>query len=89
MIMVMIIMIMIKLDKCTGNTFLKNKIEDKYNLEIYLQFFTDWYYKKWRPIAWSVKKILKILILKFLEQRITDYLCNQNVVIVKIKSHDL
>ena len=37
----------------------------------------------------SVKKTLRILILKFLEQKITDYLCNQNVVIVKIKSHDL
>ena len=25
-------------------------------LEIYLAFFTDWYYKNWRLIAWSVKK---------------------------------
>ena len=32
------------------------------------------------------KKILKILILKFLEQKITDYLYNHNVLIVKIKS---
>ena len=35
------------------------------------------------------KQILKTLILKSLEQKITDYLCNQNVVIVKIKSQDL
>ena len=32
------------------------------------------------------KKILKILILKFLEQKITNYLYNLNVLIVKIKS---
>ena len=36
---------MIKQDKRTGNTFSKNENEDKYDLEIYLQFFTDWYYK--------------------------------------------
>ena len=42
-----------------------HEIEDKYGLEseleIYLQFFTDWCYKRtWRLIAWSVEKILKI-----------------------------
>ena len=59
-------------------------------LQIYLQFFTNWCYKKkWRLIAWSVKKVLKILIQKCLEQKIADYLCNENVVIVKIKSQDL
>ena len=35
------------------------------------------------------KKDTEKLILKFLEQRITDYLCDQKVVIVKIKSHGL
>ena len=37
----------------------------------------------------GVEKILIILILKYLEQRTIDYLCNQNVVFIKIKSHDL
>ena len=32
------------------------------------------------------KTILKILILKFLEQKITDYLYNHHALIVKIKS---
>ena len=41
------------------------EIENKYGLEseleTYLQFFNDWCYKRtWRPIAWSVEKILKI-----------------------------
>ena len=65
-------------------------------LEFYLQFFTDWYYKTWRLIAWSVKQILIILILKCLKQKMIDYLCNQNVVFtnldflfVRIKSQDL
>ena len=34
----------------------------------------------------NVEKILIILILKYLEQKIIDYLCNQNVVFVKIKN---
>ena len=38
-----------------------HEIEDKYGLEreleIYLQFFTDWKYKRtWRLTVWSVKK---------------------------------
>ena len=33
-----------------------------------------------------VKKILRILVLKFLEQRITDYLCSQNIVCKNKKS---
>ena len=33
----------------------------------------------------GVKRILIIVILKCLEQKIIDYLCNQNVVFVKIK----
>ena len=38
-----------------------HEIEGKYGLEseleIYLQFFTDWYYKRtWRLISWSVEK---------------------------------
>ena len=44
---------------------------------------------RWRPIAWSVKKILKIYVLKFLEQKIIGYLCNRYVVIVEIESHYL
>ena len=48
----------------TENTLI-HEIEDKYGLEseleVYLQFFTDWCYKRtWRLIAWSVEKILKI-----------------------------
>ena len=35
------------------------------------------------------KQILGILILKCLEQKIIDCLCNQNVVFIKIKSQDL
>ena len=49
----------------TERTFI-HETEDKYGLEkeleIYLQFFTDWYYKiTWRLIAWSAEKILKNL----------------------------
>ena len=33
----------------------------KSELEIYLQFFIDWCYKRtWRLTAWSIEKILKI-----------------------------
>ena len=35
------------------------------------------------------KKILAILILKCLKQKITDYLCNQTVVFVRLKNQDL
>ena len=67
----------------TERTFI-DKIEDdlESELEIYLQFFIDWCYKKWRLIVLSVKKILIILILKYLEQQIIDY-CNQKVVFEK------
>ena len=34
---------------------------------------------------WSVEKILKILTQKWLEQKIIDYLCNQNVLFVELK----
>ena len=37
----------------------------------------------------SVEKILKILNRKWLEQKIIDQLCNQNVLLVKLKSQDL
>ena len=37
----------------------------------------------------NIEKILTILILKFLTQKITDYLCNQNIVNVKVKNQDL
>ena len=45
----------------TERTFI-HEIENNYGLEselgIYLQFFTDWYYKRTsRRIAWSVEKI--------------------------------
>ena len=48
----------------TERTFI-HKIGGKYDLdselEIYLQFFTDWrYIRTWRLIAWSIEKILKI-----------------------------
>ena len=44
----------------TERTFI-DKIEDECDLEseleVYLQFFTDWCYKgKWRLTVWSVKK---------------------------------
>ena len=42
-----------------------------------------------RLIALSVEKILIILILKYLEQKIIGHLCNQHVAIARIKSHDL
>ena len=76
---------------CLTEMFFIDEIEyDLENaLEIYLQFFTDWCYKKWRLTAWSVKQILIILIVKCLKQKIIDYLCNQHVVFAKIKSHDL
>ena len=46
------------------NTF-ADEIEEKYGLEseleVYLQFFTDWFYKrKWRLIAEGLGKKLKI-----------------------------
>ena len=60
----------------TEKTFI-HEIEGKYGLEseleIYLQFFTDWCYKRtWRFIVWSVEKIRKILTQKWLEQKIID-----------------
>ena len=51
----------------TERTFIDETEGDlEIGLEIYIQFFTDWYYKH------SVKKILIILILKFLRQKIID-----------------
>ena len=57
----------------TERTFI-HKIESKYDLEsgleIYLQFFTDWCYKRtWKLIAWSVEEILKIYTQRFLKQK--------------------
>ena len=71
--------------------WLKEEIEGdlERELEIYLQFFTNVIKETWRLIVLSVEKILIILILKYLEQEITDYLYNQHVVIARIKSHDL
>ena len=69
--------------------WLKEEIEGdlERELEIYLQFFTNVIKETWRLIVLSVEKILIILILKYLEQEITDYLYNQHV--ARIKSHDL
>ena len=71
--------------------WLKEEIEGdlEHELEIYLQFFTNVIKETWRLIVLSVEKILIILILKYLEQEITDYLYNQHVAIARIKSHDL
>ena len=56
-------------------------------LEINLQFFTDWCYKrKWRLIAWSVEKVLKIETQRFLKPKLVDSLCSQNVLTVELKS---
>ena len=58
-----------------------HEIEGKYGLEseleIYLQFFTDWCYKRtWRLIAWSVEKYWKLKILKkywrFLKEKMVN-----------------
>ena len=71
--------------------WLKEEIEGdlERELEIYLQFFTNVIKETWRLIVLSVEKILIILILKYLEQEITDYLYNQHVAIARIKNHDL
>ena len=71
--------------------WLKEEIEGdlERELEIYLRFFTNVIKETWRLIVLSVEKILIILILKYLEQEITDYLYNQHVAIARIKSHDL
>ena len=60
----------------TERTFI-DKTEDRYDvdseLEIYLQFFVDWCCKnKMKTYVWRVKKILKILVQKCLEQKIID-----------------
>ena len=60
----------------TERTFI-HRIEDKCGLEseleIYLQFFIDWCYKRtWRLIAWSAEKILKIKTQRFLKQKMLD-----------------
>ena len=74
----------------TERTFIDEIEGDlEHELEIYLQFFTNVIKETWRLIALSVEKILIILILKYLEQEITDYLYNQHVAIARIKSHDL
>ena len=44
---------------------------------------------RWILIAWSVRKILKILTQKCLKQKIIHHLCNQNVLFAESKSQDL
>ena len=44
---------------------------------------------RWRLIAWSVEKILKILIQKWLQQKIADQLYNQNIMFAEFKNQDL
>ena len=62
------------LKKClTERTFI-HKIEGKYDLEseleIYLQLFTDWCYKRaWGLIAWSVEKKTETLISKIFKTK--------------------
>ena len=62
------------LKKClTERTFI-HKIEGKYDLEseleIYLQLFTDWCYKRtWELIAWSVEKKSETLISKIFKTK--------------------
>ena len=66
--------------------FLKEKHNNKtkfYSLQ------TDIMKIRWRLIAWSVEKILKILTQKWLEQKIIDSLCKQNVLFAELKSRGL
>ena len=55
--------------------------------EIYLQFFIDWCFKMKTYCLECKTNTDKIL--KCLKQKIIGYLCNQNVVFVKMKSQDL
>ena len=57
----------------TKRTFI-DEIEDEYDLEseleIYLQFFTDWCYERtWKLIAWSIKKKTKNLNSKIFKRK--------------------
>ena len=44
---------------------------------------------RWRFVAWSVEKILKMLNQKWLGQKITDKLCSQIALSAELKSQDL
>ena len=44
---------------------------------------------RWRFVAWSVEKILKMLNQKWLGQKITDKLCSQTALFAELKSQDL
>ena len=44
---------------------------------------------RWRFVAWSVEKILKMLNQKWLGQKITDKLCSQIALFAELKSQDL
>ena len=71
-------------------TGIENKCDLESELNIYLQFITDWCYKNtWTLIMWGVEKILKIQTQRFLKQKLVDWLCSQNVPTVELKSQDL